>query len=145
TLQPPRSPACRYASWFSYNRSWRARGTEGLEIPSASSPLHPKAALPELIAADRPQQIDFPEFRPMHVGEVELAMHAMPHHETGKPDLATGPDDEIRIGQPGGIEIATYGLRGQCQDHFLKRQPGLGPVHQQRGYGVGNLLPAAVA
>jgi len=63
------------------------------------------ASMALLKGADRAQEIDPTKLRPEHIREVEFAVRALPQQETGEPDLAARSDDQVGIGQVGGIEI----------------------------------------
>ena len=45
-----------------------------------------------------------PEVRPQHLGRVELGVGGLPDQEVRQALLAAGPDDEVGVGQAGGVE-----------------------------------------
>src|SRR5439155_12137560 len=79
--------------------------------PPRPDPSTAEAAATLLKGADRAQEIDLAEGRPQHIGEIELAVGALPQQKAGQPDLAAGADDKIGIGQAGGVEIPGDRLR----------------------------------
>ena len=75
------------------------------------SRLSPEATLSLLIARNGAQKIDLQKGGPINVGEVELAVGALPQKGIPTGAFAAGPDDQIRIGQPCGVEVAIDGGR----------------------------------
>src|ERR1700740_3229021 len=67
--------------------------------------LLPEAPVALLERAHRAQKVDAAERGPEDVGEVELAVHALPQHEAGQADLAAGADDQVGFGQVRRVEI----------------------------------------
>jgi len=63
--------------------------------PGAGSAAEAPLAL--LVGADRAQEVDLAEGRPVRVAEVELTVRALPQEEAREADLAARADDEIRI------------------------------------------------
>ena len=68
-------------------------------------PLPAETAGPLLVRADRPQEVDLAEGRPVGLAEVELAVGALPGQEAGQADLAGGPDDELRVRRASGVQL----------------------------------------
>src|SRR5262252_7120446 len=87
----------------------------GMWVPSLSEP-----PLTLLVGAQRPQEVDAAKGRPIHVGEVEFAEHALPQQESGKPYLPAGPDDEVGIGKIRSIEGSADRVRSHKVDDFLQ-------------------------
>jgi MFS family permease len=54
-------------------------------------------AAPQLVGADRPEELEAAEPRPEDVGEVELAVRRLPEQEVRDPLLPARPDDEVRV------------------------------------------------
>ena len=68
------------------------------QLPTARLPLLAEASLPIGVAAQRSEEVDLPESRPVHVAEVELRVGALPQEEVGEALFAACADDQIRIG-----------------------------------------------
>ncbi len=85
------------------------------------SGLSAEAAGPELIGADRPEEVDLAEGRPVGLAEVVLAVDALPGQEAGQANLAGGPDDEIGVARALGVEMRRQVLGGQRVGQVLRR------------------------
>src|SRR5215468_3825098 len=72
----------------------------------------PEATVALLKRTHRAQEVDLAEGRPVDVREVVLAVGALPEQESGQPFLAARPDDEVRIGQIGGVQVPLYLVLG---------------------------------
>src|SRR5688500_8468984 len=57
-----------------------------------------EAALPAGVVTQGAEEIHFPESRPKCFAEVELAIRALPHEESGQALLPRRPDHEVRVG-----------------------------------------------
>src|SRR3979411_1604962 len=68
-------------------------------------------ALAALVFGNRVLECRAVEIRPIDRKKPELAVGGLPQQEIGKPLLAAGADDEVRVGQVGRIEIAGNELR----------------------------------
>jgi hypothetical protein len=79
-----------------------------------STLLFSEATLSLLECAHCSQKINPTECRPKHVGEVELAGHALPQQKSRKPNFSAGANDEIRIRKVRGIKRAP--------NHFWRNQ-----------------------
>src|SRR2546426_10240011 len=106
--------------------------------------LAAEATLALLVGADRAQEVDLPERRPVRVAEVELAVGALPQEEAGEPDLAAGADDEVRVGEVGRVEILADRLLGDALDDRLHVFALLVLLAQHRLHRVDDLLASAV-
>src|SRR5580693_8258134 len=89
---------------------------------SGKSGSFAESAPARLIGADRAQEVDFAEGRPEHVGEVELAVHALPQQKSGQADLAAGTNDQVGIRQAGGVEMLGDGFGGDAVGRLGKRR-----------------------
>src|SRR6266851_1587307 len=103
-----------------------------------------EAAAALLEGADRAQEIDLAEGRPQDVGEIELAMGALPQQEAGEADLAASADDQVGIGQSGGIEMLGDRLGCDTLDRLRQGRVVVGHAVEQGANGVGDLLAAAI-
>src|SRR6516165_11360268 len=103
-----------------------------------------EAAATLLVGADRAQKIDLPEGRPQHVGEIELAVGALPQEKTGQTDLAARADDQVGIGQPGGVEMLGDRLWGDALNRLRQRRIVVGHAVEQGANGISDLLAAAI-
>src|SRR5581483_8061648 len=65
-----------------------------------------KPPVSRLVGANRAQEVELTEGGPVDVGEVELAVAALPWQEAAQPHLAARPDDQIRIRMVGGVEVS---------------------------------------
>src|SRR5215470_2798985 len=77
-------------------------------IVSIRSAAEAAAAL--LKGADGPKEIDLAKGRPRDIGEIKFAVGALPQQKAGKANLAAGADDQVRVGQPGRVEMAGDGF-----------------------------------
>src|SRR5918996_5822432 len=100
----------------------------------------PVASLAPPEFADRLAQAPLIEIRPVDRHEHQLGIGELPEHEVAQPLLAAGPDQEIRIGQPQGVQgpveqilIDLDGLDLACRG-----------LHRQPTRGVRDLATAAV-
>src|ERR1051325_4604291 len=90
------------------------------------------------------QEVYLAEGRPEDVGEIELAIGALPQEKARKADLAACPDDQVGIRQIGRIEIAADRL-GRDQFHRLSERPAASLLVAQVGLdSVGDFLASAV-
>jgi hypothetical protein len=97
-----------------------------------------------LEGADRTQEIDPTKCWPEHIGEMEFAVGTLPQQETGEPDFAARPDDQVGIWQGGGIEIGTDRIRGHQRNRLFECFSGIELFAQKRLDGVGDLLPPTI-
>src|SRR5215472_10641784 len=58
-----------------------------------------------LKGANSAQEIDFAEGRPQHIGKIEFAVRALPQQEAGEADLTARANDQIGVGQTGGVKM----------------------------------------
>src|ERR1044071_3440459 len=88
--------------------------TDGTSRPWMSTHLGPgvsrvtsatEPALPVRVRAERPEEVDVPEVRPVRLTEVELRLRALPEQEPPQPLLARRADDEVRVGLALGVEV----------------------------------------
>src|SRR6516225_5238602 len=109
----------------------RVRGPRGLRyrVASGARPPHVRAtrysghscgSSPEppgalLKRSDRAEKVDSAELWPVHIGEVELAVSALPQQEAGQTNLPTCADDEVRVRQPYRVEVV---VDRQRRDRF---------------------------
>src|SRR5207247_875616 len=82
--------------------------------------------------------------RPVDVPEVELAVRALPEKEPGQAHLAARPNDEIRVGQIGRVEVPGERLLRDALDDRLEVLPLLGLCLEHGVHRVDNLLAPAV-
>src|SRR5687768_5527500 len=67
-------------------------------------------ALAALVLEDGLEQLAAPEVRPEGVGDPDLRVGDLPEQEVGDAHLAGGADQQVGIGQPGGVEVAAERL-----------------------------------
>lgn len=79
------------------------------------------------------------EVRPQYVREVKLRICALPQQEVRYPLLSAGADQQIGVGDTGGIEVVGELLLGQ-----LAVRPALGDVARVAFRGVDYLVAPAV-
>ena len=72
-----------------------------------------------------------PEVRPVDVAEVELRVRRLPEQEAGEALLPAGPDDQVRIGLPAGVEVLGDVLDVEDLSQFLDRPAGPGVLLEQ--------------
>jgi len=107
--------------------------------------LTAQAALPARVVAQRAQEVDTPEIRPVDLTEVVLRVHRLPQQEAGQTLLTRGADDQVRIRLALGVQVLGDVLLGQRVRYLLQGGPGRGPLAQEIADRVGDLLPPAVA
>src|SRR5260370_19320891 len=90
---------------------------------SGGSSTSTEAALPTLIASDRPQEVDLAERGPMDIAEVEFTVGALPQHETGESPLPGGPNTQVRIGAVIRVEVLVHRPRGQRLENLAWAVP----------------------
>jgi hypothetical protein len=78
----------------------RARSSDPWSAASASV-----AAVAFLVAAERAEEVEFAERGPVDVGEVELAVGALPEEEAAEAYLAACADDQVGVGLADGVEV----------------------------------------
>src|SRR5213078_4680088 len=110
----------------------RARRLLAVDWSPGLPPLRSEAAIALLERAHGAQEVDPPERRPVDVAEVELAVRALPEHEPREPHLATGPDDEIGVGQVGRVEVLGERLLRDPLDDRLEILALLGLLAEHR-------------
>src|SRR5690625_4227119 len=64
-----------------------------------------EAALALGVRAQRPQEVHSAEIGPEGLAEVKFAVRALPEEEPAKTLLAGGPDHEVGIGLPLGVQV----------------------------------------
>src|SRR6266508_4125463 len=57
------------------------------------------------VGAEGAEEVDLAERGPVGVAEIELGVGALPEQEVRHPLFAAGPDDQIWVGLPGGVEV----------------------------------------
>ena len=67
--------------------------------------LGAEPALAVRVRAQRPQEVDAAEVRPVGVAEVELRVRRLPQQEAGQPLLPARTDDQVGIGLALGVEV----------------------------------------
>src|SRR3546814_3239923 len=107
--------ACRLVSCAKSCWTRRREQVKGL---NAHSPA--EAALPVPISAQRAQEVDLAKVRPVDLGEIELAVGALPEQEARQSQLAAGADDEVRIRELRDVEMAGDGFRGNHRTPSLR-------------------------
>src|SRR5262245_42281975 len=104
-----------------------------------------EAAFAGGVGADRPQEVDPAEVRPQRLAEVELAVDALPEQEAAEPLLPGGTNHEVRVGLSLRVQMIRDVLHVEQFGELLDTGPLGRMLLQQRAYGVGQLVPAAVA
>ena len=93
-----------------------ARRVVGLSSPRLADIGYftaPKRRVASLEVEQRAQQIVAVEVGPQHIGAVELGVGDLPQQEVRDAQLARRADDQIGIGDVGGVELALEHLLGQ--------------------------------
>src|SRR4029079_1548815 len=98
-----------------------------------------------LIRAQRPQEVDLAERRPVDIGEVQLAVGALPGEEAAQALLAARADDEVRIRQARRVEPGRKRLARDLLCDLSSRHARLRKRAHERLARVDELVPAAVA
>src|SRR5690349_1016232 len=107
--------------------------------------LTAEAAVPRGVRAQRAEEVDPAERGPVGVAEVELGLGALPQQESAQALLSRGPDDQVRIGLAGRVQVLGDVLDIEDAGQLLDRG-ALGRVGLQQGPDrVRDLPPAAVA
>jgi hypothetical protein len=83
------------------------------------------------------KEMEFSELRPEDRRDPDLGVGDLPQEEIGDAALPARPDQEIRIGEAGGVEVARNGL-------FVHRPRVRDPVRQDALHGIDDLGPAAI-
>ena len=65
------------------------------------------------IVTDCSQEVDLSEAGPIGVTEVVLRIGALPEHKATEPNLPAGSDNQIWVGQIGGVEVRGNLIRTQ--------------------------------
>src|SRR3989339_1067404 len=65
----------------------------------------PKPPLALLIIFDRLEEVALAEVRPEHLCKIELGVRHLPEEKIADPVFTAGPDKQIRIREPCGIEV----------------------------------------
>src|SRR5690606_2046798 len=99
-----------------------------------------EAAVPGGVVAQRSQEVDTTELRPVGLGEPDLRVGRLPQQEAGETLFARRPDDEVGVGLPRGVEVAAHTFHGDRVDEVLPAET-FGLTHpQQRLHRVHDLL-----
>ena len=110
------APGQRGWAEYTFGLSWRLRlnrselafkvlAAHYIALHRAADPLicgHSGSSSPEaprslLKRSDGAEKVDPTELWPVHIGEIELAVSALPEQEAGQTDLAAGADDEVEV------------------------------------------------
>src|SRR6478609_6759434 len=74
-------------------------------MPDRPSRLHAIAAVPRGVIAQRPQEVDPAELRPICLGEPHLQARALPQQEPGQPLLPRRADHQVGVRLSRGVEV----------------------------------------
>src|SRR5688572_4445555 len=103
-------------------------GNGGVVMARTAATSHPtEPARPALEVGERPIELERPEVRPQGPRDPELGVGDLPQQEVRHAHLTAGPDEQVRIGDPVGVErAADVGLgdfpRGQFARPDLLRE-----------------------
>src|SRR5918995_5959014 len=120
-----RSIACRLRA-----RSRSLRATRSPPEAPPSLGIRPQGA----------KEVHLTEVRPVRVGKVVLGMGRLPQQEAGQPDLAGGADDQVGVGDAGGVQVAGDLVGGDHAGGLAQLQALVAVLGQQPADGVGDLL-----
>src|SRR6266511_3387647 len=134
---------CRQFARMVRGACWRRRA--GPAAARRGIRLLAEAAPPLRIGAQRAQEVDLAEGRPVGVGEVVLRVGRLPQQEAGQADLPRGADDQVGVGHPGGVQVPGDLVGGQAGGRVHQLEALLGVLAEQAPDRLGDLLPAAVA
>src|SRR5712691_1954939 len=113
----------------------------GVVTATTAATSHPtEPARPALEIGERAIELERTEVRPHGRGDPQLGVGDLPQEEVRYPHLAAGPDEQVRIGDPVGVERAAHVLLGDLRGAELARPHLLG----ERAKGVQQLLAPAV-
>src|SRR5262249_49237053 len=115
-----------------------------MNVTGMRVPLFSETPLTLLVGAQRPQEVDAAKGRPIHVGEVEFAEHALPQQESGKPYLPAGPDDEVGVGKIRSIEGSADRIRSHEVDDLLQSLVLRKLISKEGADRIHNLSPSAI-
>src|ERR1700716_210376 len=65
----------------------------------------PESAHAPLVGGERLVEVRAAEIGPERLGAVELRVGRLPEQEVAEPHLAGGADNQVRVGQPAGVEV----------------------------------------
>src|SRR5919197_109187 len=126
--QRPAAPAAAKFAWMVRGAPWRRRADR----------LLAEAALPLGVGAQRPQEVDLAEVRPVGVGEVVLRVGRLPQQEAGQADLPRGADDQVGVGHPGGVQVPGDLVGGQAAGRVRQLEALLGVLAEQAADRLGD-------
>src|SRR5262249_30071930 len=107
--------------------------------------LSSESSMALLIASDRPKKVDLAKHRPVGIAEVELAVGTLPQHEARQADLATGPDDQIRIRAIVRIQVLGQRLGGNALEDILGAVLPDEALLEVAFDGIDDLLPPSIS
>src|SRR5450755_2493467 len=111
-----------------------------LDLPRSGA----EPALPGRVGAQRAEEVDAAERRPVGIAEVELRVRALPEQEPAEPLLPRGTDHQVRIGLAGRVEVLGDVLDVQDLGQLFDRGAPGRVVLQHGPHRVGDLAPPAV-
>jgi hypothetical protein len=79
-------------------RILRCIGEQTFSFVATHAGSSPEASRTLLKRSDGAEKIDSAKLWPVHIGEIKLAVSALPEQEAGQTDLATCADDEVEVG-----------------------------------------------
>src|SRR5690242_16344870 len=103
------------------------------------------AAVSRRVIAQRTQEVDAPELRPVGLGEPHLRVRALPEQEPGQPLLPRRADHQIGVGLPRRVEVLRDGVGSDGLDQLLAGGAFGQLLAEQPPHRVHDLLAAAVA
>ncbi len=103
-----------------------------------------KSSFAALVTAQSTQEIDTAEIGPEGIAEVIFAVRALPKKKTAEADLTGGTDDEIWVGNAGGVEVTVDVARLECVREIFERPAIADRCLDKAAYGIGDLFAATV-
>jgi hypothetical protein len=93
----------------------------------------------------RAEEVELSERRPVHVCEVELAAAALPGQKAAQAHLPARPDDEVRIGVVGRVQMSPDCIRVDVLRQLVSRHSLFGQRPDKASHRVDELVATAVA
>ena len=94
--------------------------------------------------SDGAEKIDPSELRPVHIGEIKLAVSTLPKQEARQTNLAACTDDQIEIRETDGVEVIVDSRRRDLLDDCVQVRSLSDLVAHEIADCVGDLLTTAI-
>ena len=72
------------------------------------------------VVTDCAKEVDLSEAGPIGIAEVVFRISTLPEHEAAESNLAAGSDNQIWVGQIGGVEMGGNFIRTQFCCYFVR-------------------------